>query len=112
MNMQTNDARFAEMLAQGMFSRSELIVQGDTRQYVMHYKMPATDVPGTVDDWEIRAIVQNGRAASLFTSPAVPRLLKLSEERSAHKWHSWTAWLRMPSLVLQLVAPWEHWGRE
>jgi len=36
MNMQTNDARFAQMLAQGMFSPSELIVQGDTRQYVMH----------------------------------------------------------------------------
>jgi len=47
--------------------------------------MPATDVPGTVDDWEIRAIVQNGRAASLITSPAVPRLLQLSEKRAAQQ---------------------------
>ena len=85
MNLQTNDPRFAQMLAQGTFSPSELIVQGDTRQYVMYYKVPATDVPGTVDDWEIRAIVQNGRAASLITSPAVPRLLKLSEERAAQQ---------------------------
>ncbi|MGH9551402.1 MAG: hypothetical protein ACRD3W_18600, partial [Terriglobales bacterium] len=47
-------------------------------------KMPATDLPGTVDDWEIRAVVQNGRAARLITSAAVPRLLKESEEKAAH----------------------------
>jgi hypothetical protein len=85
MNMQTNDPRMAQLLAQGMFSPGELTVQGNTRQYVMHYKMPATDQPGTIDDWEIRAVVQNGRAARLITSPAVPRLLKLAEEKAAQQ---------------------------
>ena len=71
-------------MAQSIFSPQELLVKGNTRQYTMHYKMPATDVPGTVDDWEIRAVVQNGRAARLITSAAVPRLLKESEEKAAH----------------------------
>jgi len=84
MNMQTSDPRMAEM-AQNIFSPTELLVEGNTRQYTMHYKMPATDLPGTVDDWEIRAVVQNGRAARLITSPAVPRLLKLSEEKAAEQ---------------------------
>jgi hypothetical protein len=83
MTMQTNDPQMAAM-AQSIFSPQEMLVVGDTRQYTMHYKMRATDVPGTVDDWEIRAVVQNGRAARLITSAAVPRLLKESEEKAAH----------------------------
>jgi hypothetical protein len=82
MSMQTSDPRMAQM-AQSIFSPGELVVEGNTRQYTMHYKMQATDVPGTVDDWEIRAVVQNGRAARLITSPAVPRLLKEAEEKAA-----------------------------
>lgn len=83
MSMETSDPQMAAM-AQSIFTPGELVVEGNTRQYTMHYKMPATDVPGTVDDWEIRAVVQNGRAASLITSAAVPRLLKESEEKAAH----------------------------
>ena len=83
MTMQTNDPQMAAM-AQSIFSPQEMLVVGNTRQYTMHYKMPATDVPGTVDDWEIRAVVQSGRAARLITSAAVPRLLKESEEKAAH----------------------------
>ena len=83
MTMQTADPQMAAM-AKSIFSPAELVVEGDTRQYIMHYKMRATDVPGTVDDWEIRAVVQNGRAASLMTSSAVPRLLKEAEEKAAH----------------------------
>jgi hypothetical protein len=83
MTMQISDPKMAAM-AQSIFSPQEMIVVGDTRQYTMHYKMPATDVPGTVDDWEIRAVVRNGRAARLITSAAVPRLLKESEEKAAH----------------------------
>ena len=45
MNMLTSDPRMAQLLAQGMFSPAELTVEGNTRQYVMHYKMPATDQP-------------------------------------------------------------------
>jgi hypothetical protein len=83
MIMQTSDPKMAAM-AHSIFSPQEMLVVGNTRQYTMHYKMPATDVPGTVDDWEIRAVVQNGRAARLITSAAVPRLLKESEEKAAH----------------------------
>ena len=83
MTMQTSDPQMAAM-AQSIFSPQEMVVVGNTRQYTMHYKMPATDVPGTVDDWEIRAVVQNGRAARLITSAAVPRLLKEAEEKAAH----------------------------
>ena len=83
MTLQTSDPKMAAM-AQSIFSPQEMLVVGNTRQYTMHYKMPATDVPGTVDDWEIRAVVQNGRAARLITSAAVPRLLKESEEKAAH----------------------------
>jgi len=83
MTLQTSDPQMAAM-AQSIFSPQEMLVVGNTRQYTMHYKMPATDVPGTVDDWEIRAVVQNGRAARLITSAAVPRLLKESEEKAAH----------------------------
>ncbi len=82
MTMQTSNPQMAQM-AQSIFSPGELIVEGNTRQYTMHYKMQATDVPGTVDDWEIRAVVQNGRAARLITSAAVPRLLKEAEEKAA-----------------------------
>ena len=82
MTMQTSDPQMAAM-AQSIFSPGEMLVEGNTRQYTMHYKMPATDVPGTVDDWEIRAVVQNGRAARLITSAAVPRLLKEAEEKAA-----------------------------
>jgi len=83
MSMQTSDPQMAAM-AQSIFSPGELVAEGNTRQYTMHYKMQAMDVPGTVDDWEIRAVVQNGRAARLITSAAVPRLLKESEEKAAH----------------------------
>jgi hypothetical protein len=83
MNMQSNDPKVAQMMAQGTVTPAELIVQGNTRQYSMHMKIPARDEPGTIDDWEIRAVVQNGRAARLLTSPAVPRILKKSEEKAA-----------------------------
>ncbi|MGC2184718.1 MAG: hypothetical protein WA637_15685 [Terriglobales bacterium] len=84
MSMHASDPKM-EQMAQSIFSPGELVVQGNTRQYTMHYKMQATDVPGTVDDWEIRSVVQNGRGASLITSAAVPRLLKLSAENAARQ---------------------------
>jgi hypothetical protein len=83
MAMHSTDPRM-EQAAQSIFTPGELLVVGDTRQYTMHYKMQAIDIPGKVDDWEIRAVVQNGRAARLITSAAVPRLQKESEEKAAH----------------------------
>lgn len=84
MNMQSNDSSMAKAAALGMgFSPPERIQQGNTSQVVMHMKLPAFDAPGTVDDWEIRAVARNGQAARMFSSPAIPRLKKLQEQQYA-----------------------------
>jgi hypothetical protein len=76
-----SDPRIAQMAAAGMgFSPAESIVKGGVHQVTMHMKMPAMDKPGVIDDWEIRAVVQNGRGARLITSPSLPRILKYSEQ--------------------------------
>jgi hypothetical protein len=81
---QPTDPRMAQMAAKGMgMSPTESIVKGGVHQTTMHMKMPAMDLPGTIDDWEIRAVVQNGHGARLITSSAVPRLLKQNEQRLA-----------------------------
>ncbi len=80
-NMQSSDPRMAQMLASGMgMGPMEKTVQGNTTQVVTHMKMPAMDVKGVIDDWEIRAVVKDGRGARLITSAAVPRLLKASDQ--------------------------------
>ena len=79
-NMEMKDPRMAKMAASGMgMGPMEKVVQGNTTQVTMHMKMPAMDEPGTIDDWEIRAVVKDGRAARLITSPAVPRILKKAD---------------------------------
>jgi hypothetical protein len=84
MNMQPSDPRMAQMMAKGMgMSPSEHVVKNGVHQVVMHWKMPAMDQPGTIDDWEIRAVVQNGQGARLITSPAVPRIMKYNEQMLA-----------------------------
>jgi hypothetical protein len=84
MTLQSNDPRMAQMAAMGMGMGSmETLVKGGTRQVTMHMRLPASDMPGTIDDWEIRSVAQNGRAARLITSPAVPRLMRLSEQMVA-----------------------------
>jgi hypothetical protein len=84
MTMETNDPRLAKMAVGGMGPGNiEMVVKGNTKQVTMHMGMPATDLPGTIDDWEIRSVAQNGRAARLITSPAVPRYLRLGEEALA-----------------------------
>jgi hypothetical protein len=67
------------------FAPTETTVAGGTRQVSIHMKMPATDVPGQVDEWEFRAVSRNGRSARLITSPAVPRLLKLGDAMLAQQ---------------------------
>jgi hypothetical protein len=85
MNLISNDPRVAQMAAAGvgMKGAPEMAVRGNTREVIMHMSIPATDVPNTIDDWEIHGLVQNGRAARLITSPAVPRLMKLADEKLA-----------------------------
>jgi len=80
-NMESSDPRMAKLAAQGMgMGPSETLVKGGVHQASMHMKLPAFDIKGAVDDWEIRAVVQNGRGARLITSPAVPRLQHLNEQ--------------------------------
>jgi hypothetical protein len=83
-NMQTNDPRMAQMAASGMgMGNIEKVVQGNTTQAVTHMKVPSTDARGALDDWEIRAVVKDGKGARLITSAAVPRLLKQSDQMIA-----------------------------
>jgi hypothetical protein len=83
----SDDPEYKRMMASGMgIGTTEIaVVRPDTRQVTMHMRMPATDIPDTIDDWEIRAVARNGRAARLITSPAVPRYMKLGEEKLAEQ---------------------------
>ena len=84
MTAEPSDPRMAQMMAKGMgMSPAEHVVKNGVHQVMMHWKMPAMDQPGAIDDWEIRAVVQNGRGARLITSPAVPRILRFSEQAAA-----------------------------
>lgn len=74
--MQSSDPRMAQMMQQAGMGAMEKIVKGNTTQVSMHMKVPATDMRGQVDDWEIKAVVRDGKGARLITSDAVPRLLK------------------------------------
>jgi hypothetical protein len=76
MQMQASDPRMAQMMQSAGMGGMEKIVKGNTTQVSMHMKVPATDVRGQVDDWEIKAVVRDGKGARLITSAAVPRLLK------------------------------------
>lgn len=78
--VEPSDPHMALMTARGMgCSAMEMISKGGARRVTMHVKVPAMDQPGTVDEWEIRAVVRNGRSARLITSPALPRIMKYSE---------------------------------
>jgi hypothetical protein len=79
--MQSNDPGMAQAAAMGLgFGPMDKVVEGDTSQVTMHMKLPAFDTRGMVDDWEVRVVSRNGRAARMFSSPAIPRLMKLSQQ--------------------------------
>jgi hypothetical protein len=80
MTAEPSDPHMALMMAREMgFSPMETISKGGVRRVTMHVKIPAMYHPGTIDDWEIRAIVQNGRGARVITSPSLPRIMRYSE---------------------------------
>jgi hypothetical protein len=82
--MSSNDPNYQKMMASGMgMGTIETTVQGATRQASMRFKIPAMDIPGKIDDWEVRAAVQNGHAARKFFSDAIPRLIAQSEQKVA-----------------------------
>lgn len=83
-NRQPNDPRGTKGDAMGMdFGAIEKSVENDTTQVVIRMKMPAMDLPGTMDEWEIRAVAVNGRVARMFSSPAIARLNKLNQQKMA-----------------------------
>jgi hypothetical protein len=83
-NMESTDPRMAQMAAHGGgMSPSESIVKGAVHQASTHMKIPALDVKGLVDDWEIRAVVKDGRGARIINSAAIPRLQKFNEQMLA-----------------------------
>lgn len=79
------DPQMAQMLAQMGMAPMETTVSGGAKQVVMHMKMPATDLPGQVDDWEFRSISQDGRLARLITGSAVPRMLARADAHLAQE---------------------------
>lgn len=79
MEMQASDPRMAQMMERAGMGGMDKIVKGNTTQVSMHMKVPATDVRGQVDDWEIKAVVRDGKGARLINSAAVPRLLKAQD---------------------------------
>ena len=80
MAMESNDPRMAQAAAQGLaISPADVVVKNGVKQVVMHMKMPAMDQPGTIDDWEIRAVAQNGRVGHIISSSAAARLQKAND---------------------------------
>lgn len=86
-NIESKDPRMAQLAAMGMgMGVIEKVVQGNTTQVITHMKMPAMDQRGAIDDWEIRAVVKDGHAARLITSPAVPDCSNSAIRCSTCRW--------------------------
>src|SRR5690348_17049518 len=61
MEMLPSDPRMAQMMQSAGMGGMEKIVKGNTVQTSTHMKIPATDVRGQVDDWEVKAVVRDGK---------------------------------------------------
>jgi len=82
--MQLNDPRMAQAAAHGFsMGAMETIVKGGVHQATTRMKFPAFDKPGGIDDWEILAVVKDGRGARVFKSDAIPRLQKMNDQMLA-----------------------------
>jgi hypothetical protein len=77
------DPMMAQMLAQIGVGNMETAVSNGAKLVTMHMEIPATDIPGQVDDWEVQAISKNGRAARRFSSTAAPRFLARTDAKAA-----------------------------
>ena len=83
MNFNVPDPMMAQMLAQMGVGNMETAVSNGVKLVTMHMKIPATDIPGQVDDWDAQAISINGRAARKFSSTAAPRYLARTDAKAA-----------------------------
>lgn len=85
MTINAPDPMMAQMMAQVGFGQTETAVSGDTKLVTMHMKLQLSDIPGQVDDWEVRSVARNGRAARMFSSPAIPRWLAKADAEVARQ---------------------------
>jgi hypothetical protein len=86
MEMSTTDARARQTMQQmGMDHIDKAVVKPDTQYVSFHMSIPAIDLPGKSDDWEVRSVVKGKRMARKFDTPAEPRLLALQEKSLAQQ---------------------------
>ncbi len=82
------DPQMVQMMAQFGMTPFETTVAGDTKMVVMHMKLPAMDIPGQVDDWEIRGVPgmwSRGQADYLPAQPRAPRIEAASDAKFAKR---------------------------
>ncbi len=75
MALTMSDPQMTQMLAQMGIAPMETTVSGGVKQVIMRMKMPASDLPGQMDDWEFRSVSKDGRAARLISSSGQERFL-------------------------------------
>ena len=85
MEMSTTDPRAKQAMQQmgGMDHFDKAVVKPDTQYVTLHMTLPAVDLPGKSDDWEVRSVIKGQRMARKFDTPAAPRIIALQEASAA-----------------------------
>ena len=84
MEMSTTDPRAKQaMLQMGMDHLDKAVVKPDTQYVTFHMVLPAIDLPGKSDDWDVRSVIKGQRMARKFDTPAAPRIIALQEASAA-----------------------------
>jgi hypothetical protein len=69
----------------GMDHFDKATVKPDTQYITFHMSIPAIDLPGKSDDWEVRSVIKGKRMARKLDTPAEPRILALQEAAAAQQ---------------------------
>jgi len=80
MTITAADPQLQQMMMQMGFGPAETITAGDTKQVSMHMMMP---INGHPEDFEIRAVLANGRVAKKWVTPASTRILAEADAKLA-----------------------------
>ena len=85
MEMSTADPRAKQAMQQmgGMDHFDKAVVKPDTQYVTFHMILPAVDLPGKSDDWDVRSVIKGKRMARKLDTPAEPRILALQEASAA-----------------------------
>jgi hypothetical protein len=85
MEMSTTDPRAKQAMQQmgGMDHFDKAVVKPDTQYVTFHMILPAVDLPGKSDDWDVRSVIKGQRMARKFDTPAAPRIIALQEASAA-----------------------------